>query len=88
MNSITLNSKVITAGNSAAVRLKSSLLEAAGLVVGQAIEISILGNGIFIEPAKTASSVNINELIAQVTQENCHGETFSDTPVGKERVEW
>lgn len=88
MNTMTLDAKVISSGNSAAVRLKSSLLEAVGLSVGQPIKISILNDGIFIAPVKRAAAVNINELIARITPENCHGELLVDAPVGKEIVEW
>lgn len=88
MNSITLNSKVIVSGNSAAVRLKASLLEAVGLTVGQPIEISILKNGIFIAPVKPKVRININELIARISPANCHGETLMGAPVGKEIIEW
>lgn len=88
MNSMTLNSKVITAGNSAAVRLKTSILEAVGLAVGQSIEISVMNNGIFIAPVKRIRQVNINELIARITIENSHGENFADLPVGKEVIQW
>jgi antitoxin MazE len=70
-------------GNSVAVRIPRSILEQSHLHEGDTVEVAAgADGGIVLHPVRRK---NLTELIAAITPENLHGETFADTPVGAER---
>jgi len=70
-------------GNRAAVRLPAGTLERAGLSIDDPVEVREEEGRIVIEPAKPAR-VNLDELIAGITEENRHEETDWGPPQGRE----
>jgi antitoxin MazE len=70
-------------GNSAAVRLPAAALEQAGLHIDDAVEVREEDGRIVIEPVKSAH-VNLDELIAGITDENRHEEVDWGPPQGRE----
>ena len=74
-------------GNSLAVRIPKAVAEQARLQEGDAILIEVSEEGrIEVRPAERIPT--LEELVAQITPENRHGETDWGPDVGKEIVEW
>lgn len=69
-------------GNSAAVRLSSSMLQSMQIAVNSEVEIEISEDKIIISPV--SKSYDINELVDAINEENCHSEESFGKPVGKE----
>ena len=69
-------------GNSLAVRLPGAYVKDLGLSEGAELEVSVVGDGLLLRPAKKAYT--LEELVAQITEENCHGETDWGQAVGRE----
>lgn len=67
-------------GNSAAVRVPSPALKEAGISIGQTLDLRTEGGRIVLTP----STQSLDELLAQITPENCHGSEFDDSAVGNE----
>ena len=76
--------KIVRAGNSSAVRLTEPVMKAAGLVAGQSIEISAAEGRIIISPSHKTESYDLAQLIAGITDENCHGGMSFGAPMGRE----
>lgn len=72
-------------GNSNAVRLPADLMAQAGLTPGAPVRLTRTERGVLIEPA--APRYTLDQLLAQITPENLHGETDWGAPVGRELVE-
>ena len=70
-------------GNSAAVRIPATLLAQANLTDKQAIDLVLSDGKITLEPV-TKQEINLEDLLAQITPENLHGEVEFGEPVGKE----
>ena len=70
-------------GNSAAVRLPSAALTAAGLKIDDAIDIREEDGRIVLEKSKHPKT-DLKALIAGITPENRHQETDWGPPVGRE----
>lgn len=70
-------------GNSAAVRLPAGVLERAGLSIDDPVEVRVEDGRIVIEPVKP-THINLDELIAGITEENRHDEVDWGPPVGRE----
>ena len=70
-------------GNSASVRIPSSVMTAARVRLDQAVDIREERGRIVIEPVRKPS-VNLDDLIAGITDENRHGEIDFGKPVGNE----
>ncbi|HEV3158276.1 MAG TPA: AbrB/MazE/SpoVT family DNA-binding domain-containing protein [Candidatus Baltobacteraceae bacterium] len=68
-------------GNSLGVRLPKLLVEQAHLHKGDALLIETTEDGILLRPTHPG---NLAEMVAAITLENLHGETFSGNPVGNE----
>ena len=64
-------------GNSAALRLPSSVMELAQLTLGQAVNINVLNGKIVIEPI-VSKKTRLDELLAGITPDNIHAEEFSE----------
>lgn len=70
-------------GNSAAVRIPSAALAAAGLKPDDPVSVREENGRIVIEKSRRPP-VNLQELIDRITPENRHEETDWGPPVGKE----
>jgi len=70
-------------GNSLAVRIPSPIAEKAELHEGVSVDIEAVGDGVLrLTPLKHAPS--IDELVAEITDENRHEEADWGSPVGNE----
>ncbi|HQR08986.1 MAG TPA: AbrB/MazE/SpoVT family DNA-binding domain-containing protein [Gemmatales bacterium] len=69
-------------GNSFAVRLPRSLVEDFQLKEGAALDISVARGSMVLRPA--VERYALNDLLKQITPENCHGETSWGQPIGNE----
>lgn len=78
-----MRSSVRKWGNSASVRIPGALMAAAGLTIDQAVELREDQGRIVIEPIRPAT-YSLDELLAQITDENLHEETDFGGPVGRE----
>ncbi|MCP1217162.1 AbrB/MazE/SpoVT family DNA-binding domain-containing protein [Acetobacter orientalis] len=70
-------------GNSASIRIPSSIMSAAGLKVDQAVDVREEAGRLIIEPV-TSIEYNLDELLAGITAENVHAEVDFGLSVGKE----
>ena len=70
-------------GNSAAIRIPASVLEAARLKPDQAVDVREEKGRIIIEAAKP-ESYTFDALLAGITPKNIHEEVDMGRPVGKE----
>lgn len=73
-------------GNSLAVRIPKAAAEQAGLQEGDAIAIEASEGRVELRLTKRIPT--LEELVAQITSENRHGETDWGHDRGKENVEW
>lgn len=70
-------------GNSVAVRIPRSVLERSRLHEGDVVEVEAgEDGGLVLHPVRRK---NLTEMVAAITPENVHGETFGDPAVGTER---
>ena len=69
-------------GNSAAVRLPSILLESRNLKWDSRGEVLTQDEAIVIKPIK--SKISLEQLLADITSDNLHGEVDTGHAVGKE----
>jgi len=70
-------------GNSAAVRIPASVLEAAQVRLDQPVDVREEGGRIVIEPLRSAR-YDIEVLVAGITDENRHNAVDMGKPVGQE----
>ena len=70
-------------GNSAAVRIPATLLAQANLTDKQAIDLVLSDGKITLEPV-TKQEINLEDLLAQITPNNPHGEVEFGKPIGRE----
>jgi antitoxin MazE len=69
-------------GNSLAVRLPGAYAKDLGLHEGMELEIAVVEDGLLLRPPKKTYS--LEELVAQITEDNRHGETDWGPAVGRE----
>lgn len=67
-------------GNSAAVRVPSTALKAAGIRVGQSLELRVEGGALVMEPA----AESLDDLLARMTPHNMHGLELDGPAAGAE----
>jgi antitoxin MazE len=72
-------------GNSASVRLPAAIMEAAKLSLDQPVDVREEAGRIIIEPI-TPTAFDLDELLADITDDNIHEEIEIGRPVGKERL--
>ncbi|HEV8639090.1 MAG TPA: AbrB/MazE/SpoVT family DNA-binding domain-containing protein [Chloroflexota bacterium] len=73
-------------GNSLAVRIPRALAEEVGIERGSQVELAVEQGRLVAAPLRPrASRYTLDELLAQVTDENVHDEVDFGPPVGKER---
>ena len=70
-------------GNSLALRIPRSFAEEAGIIEGGAIEMS-LDNGVILVRAAQEKRWRLDDLVAEITDENLHDEWDSGTAAGGE----
>jgi len=74
--------RVVKWGNSLAVRIPKVVAKQARLQEGDAVAIEVSEEHIELHPAERIPT--LEELVAQITRENRHGEIDSGPAVGKE----
>ena len=72
-------------GNSAAVRIPASAMQAARLSLDQPVEIRAEGGAIVIEPVRQVAG-RLDALLAAITAENLQGEIGFGDAVGSEAL--
>ncbi|MDD5092699.1 MAG: AbrB/MazE/SpoVT family DNA-binding domain-containing protein [Candidatus Wallbacteria bacterium] len=78
-----MNLKVQKWGNSLAIRFPKALMEMLGLERESVVDVQLSDGQIVIEPAAT-NAFSIEELVAGITEENCHEELLCGKPAGRE----
>jgi len=76
--------KVQKWGNSLAFRLPKVLADEVDIQCDSPIEITVRENLIVIEPLRKRKIYNLDQLLEQVTPENCHQETDFGRSAGRE----
>ncbi len=72
-------------GNSAAVRIPTGVMQAAGLGLDDAVDVREQGGQIVIEPIRSGK-IDLVRLLAGITKENVHPGLDFGIPVGKESL--
>lgn len=72
-------------GNSASVRIPSSVMQAANLVLDDPVEVREESGRIVIEPVRR-KKYDLDELVKRITRRNLHEEVEFGGPVGKEAL--
>jgi antitoxin MazE len=72
-------------GNSAAVRVPTSMMSELGLGVDDPIDIGFEGGRIVIEPA-AQTAPRLEDLLESLTADNLHDEADFGAPVGREAL--
>ena len=70
-------------GNSLALRIPKPFASQMGLEPNSPVELSLRGTELVIAPVK-APNLKLDDLLAQVTEHNLHGEVDTGPPVGGE----
>jgi antitoxin MazE len=70
-------------GNSASVRIPAAVMDAAKVRLDQAVDVREESGRIIIEPVR-APAFELDALVAEITEENRHGEIDSGKAVGNE----
>jgi antitoxin MazE len=73
-------------GNSASVRIPAAIMEAANLKLDTVVDVSEENGRIIIEPVAPAEVVDLDALIAGMTEDNGHDEIDFGAPVGREAL--
>jgi antitoxin MazE len=71
-------------GNSASVRIPAAVMTAAKLRLDQTVNVREDRGRVIIEPVREAA-IDLDTLLAGITDENIHGEVDFGRPVGKEK---
>ena len=78
-----MKTKIKKWGNSLALRIPKYLASDANLELNEWVDISIDKDSIIIKPIRE-KKYSLKNLLADVSENNLHGEIDSDAPVGKE----
>lgn len=70
-------------GNSLGLRIPKSIAKDAGVEEGSAVDLSIEGDRIVIQPVRP-SRYQLKDLVSQIREDNLHDETTTGDPVGRE----
>ncbi|MEQ4543396.1 MAG: type II toxin-antitoxin system antitoxin MazE [Pantoea agglomerans] len=71
-------------GNSPAIRIPATLMQALNLNIDDEIKIDLVEGKLIIEPVKQEVAYSLAELLEGVTEENLHDPVEWGEPVGKE----
>jgi antitoxin MazE len=77
-----MKAKLAKWGNSLAVRIPSPLVAEASLMAGNSFDVEFSEGCLRLIPV--SENPSLDDLLAQITPENCHQESDWGTPVGKE----
>lgn len=77
-----MRTKIVKWGNSLGLRVPKGLAEEIGVHDGSAVEISLAREQLIVRPAP--ASFELEDLLAEVTQENLHPEVITGEPQGSE----
>jgi antitoxin MazE len=77
-----MNTQVGKWGNSLAIRIPGAYAKELNLQEGAELEVTCVRDGLLLRKAKR--SYTLDELLAQITPENIHGETDWGSPAGRE----
>ena len=80
-----MSQKVQKWGNSLAVRIPKALAEQVHIEEGTEFSFAVEDNKLVIARAMRRPRYTLEELLAQVTDDNIHPETDWGTPIGRER---
>ncbi len=80
-----MQTKVQRWGNSLALRIPKAFAEELGLYAGACVQVELSDARLVLEPADKGA-YSLDELLAQVTQENIHDEVDLGEPVGREAL--
>ncbi len=69
-------------GNSLALRIPKALTQDAELKEGDAVTVTVAGEGLVIKPARRR--IKLHQLVSRITAKNRHQETDWGRPLGKE----
>jgi antitoxin MazE len=81
---VNMLAKVQKWGNSLALRLPKILAEETNLQIDSAVEITVRDHTIVIKPIQRKGTYDLDQLLSEVTQENCHVESDFGGPTGRE----
>ncbi len=80
-----MNQKIQKWGNSLAVRIPKALAAQLHLDEGTPFSLVVEGESLVIRKEKRVPRYSLEELVAQITDDNLHPETDWGAPVGRER---
>lgn len=72
-------------GNSPALRLSASLMQTAHLSLDQEVNIQVVKGKLIIEPVNQ-KEYSLDELLSEITPQNCHAEMNTGPAVGMEML--
>ena len=78
-----METRVLQWDDGLVLRIPKSLANQVGLEPDSPVELSLRGTELVIVPA-TSRPIKLNDLLAQVTEHNIHGEIDCGPPVGRE----
>ena len=78
-----MNTQVGKWGNSLAVRIPGSYAKDLDLKEGTELDVTVVDGGLLLR-ARRPAAFTLDELLAQITPENIHGETDWGQAVGRE----
>ncbi len=76
--------KVQKWGNSLAIRLPKVLSDEIDIQFDSPVEITVRDHSIVVEPVRKKKIFDLDQLLSEVTVENCHKEAEFGKPTGKE----
>ncbi len=76
--------KVQKWGNSLAIRLPKVLSDEIDIQFDSPVEITVRDHSIVVEPVRKKMIFDLDQLLSEVTVENCHKEAEFGKPTGKE----
>jgi antitoxin MazE len=79
-----VKTKVQKWGNSLGVRIPRTLAEEAAVAEGSVVDLAVDRRGRLIVSPERAQRYELQELLARITDDNLHGETWDDGPHGRE----
>jgi antitoxin MazE len=71
-------------GNSLALRIPKSFAEEVGLRDESSVEVSLAKGKLIVAPIATKPKFTLKQLLAQITDDNLHGEFDTGAPMGNE----
>ena len=80
-----MQSRIRKWGNSLALRIPKIILNEVGLTEDSLVEMSIKDGQLIITPVQT-SKYRLDDLLAQITDDNLHGEIDTGIAVGREVI--